>query len=62
MKLAATKKETTNIMKKMSDYFPSIYNFYPRTYTLPDDLPEFMGMYQNEPKTYIAKPDKGTQG
>ncbi|CAD8050067.1 unnamed protein product [Paramecium sonneborni] len=62
-KLISTKKETTSIMAKMRQYFPSIYNFYPKTYTMPEDLHEFIEDFEKKDGiSYIAKPDKGTQG
>lgn len=48
----------------MNRYFPTIYDFYPRTYSLPEEFQEFHKVYQETKgnKMYIAKPDKGTQG
>jgi tubulin polyglutamylase TTLL11 len=63
MKQLSNKKSTSYYLKKSSEFFPELYNFYPKTYTLPDDFKEFQSAFkESSSKIYIAKPDKGTQG
>ncbi|NWH31259.1 TTL11 polyglutamylase, partial [Chloropsis hardwickii] len=56
-------------MRTMQDLFPLEYNFYPRSWILPEELPLFMAevrmMKDNNPSwkpTFIVKPDGGCQG
>ncbi|NWV64686.1 TTL11 polyglutamylase, partial [Malurus elegans] len=56
-------------MRTMQDLFPLEYNFYPRSWILPEELPlfvsEFRRMKDSDPSwkpTFIVKPDGGCQG
>ncbi|NXH49709.1 TTL11 polyglutamylase, partial [Dicaeum eximium] len=56
-------------MRTMQDLFPLEYNFYPRSWILPEELPLFMAevrmMKDRNPSwkpTFIVKPDGGCQG
>ncbi|NWY74107.1 TTL11 polyglutamylase, partial [Erithacus rubecula] len=56
-------------MRIMQDLFPLEYNFYPRSWILPEELPLFVAevrmMKDNNPSwkpTFIVKPDGGCQG
>ncbi|NXU34506.1 TTL11 polyglutamylase, partial [Drymodes brunneopygia] len=56
-------------MRTMQDLFPLEYNFYPRSWILPEELPLFVAevqmMKDNNPSwkpTFIVKPDGGCQG
>jgi tubulin polyglutamylase TTLL6/13 len=53
-------------LTKMQKDFPSEYNFFPRTWILPQDIKEFTadGAFgtPEKPKTFIVKPDGGCQG
>lgn len=63
MKVLANKRETSYIMAKATEYFPTFFNFYPKSYTLPEEMPLLIRDYkENKDQQYIAKPEKGTQG
>ncbi|NWV40256.1 TTL11 polyglutamylase, partial [Grantiella picta] len=56
-------------MRTMQDLFPHEYNFYPRSWILPEELPLFVSevrrMKDSDPSwkpTFIVKPDGGCQG
>ncbi|NWW29733.1 TTL11 polyglutamylase, partial [Panurus biarmicus] len=56
-------------MRTMQDLFPLEYNFYPRSWILPEELPLFVAevrmMKDSNPSwkpTFIVKPDGGCQG
>uniref|UniRef100_A0A8C0ULL6 Tubulin tyrosine ligase like 11 n=1 Tax=Cyanistes caeruleus TaxID=156563 RepID=A0A8C0ULL6_CYACU len=54
-------------MRTMQDLFPLEYNFYPRSWILPEELPLFVFrvMKDSNPSwkpTFIVKPDGGCQG
>ncbi|NXL99828.1 TTL11 polyglutamylase, partial [Tyrannus savana] len=56
-------------MRTMQDLFPLEYNFYPRSWILPEELPLFVAevrvMKDSDPSwkpTFIVKPDGGCQG
>nr|XP_033816980.1 tubulin polyglutamylase TTLL11 isoform X2 [Geotrypetes seraphini] len=56
-------------MRAMQELFPDEYNFYPRSWVLPDELQFFVAqinkMKENDPSwkpTFIVKPDGGCQG
>ncbi|NWZ36281.1 TTL11 polyglutamylase, partial [Brachypodius atriceps] len=56
-------------MRTMQDLFPLEYNFYPRSWILPEELPLFVAevrmMKDRNPSwkpTFIVKPDGGCQG
>ena len=43
--------------------FPTLYNFFPKTYILPADNSEFMKQFNNKfNKTFILKPEASCQG
>ncbi|KYO23457.1 tubulin polyglutamylase TTLL11 [Alligator mississippiensis] len=56
-------------VRTMQDLFPEEYNFYPRSWILPEEFPLFVAevrmMKENDPAwkpTFIVKPDGGCQG
>ncbi|NXK89365.1 TTL11 polyglutamylase, partial [Formicarius rufipectus] len=56
-------------MRTMQDLFPLEYNFYPRSWILPEELPLFVAevrvLKDSDPSwkpTFIVKPDGGCQG
>ncbi len=57
------KKLTGFYLNKFQEYFPENYDFYPKTFLLPEetaDLQEYMKSNPN--KTFVAKPTAGCQG
>ncbi|NWT18719.1 TTL11 polyglutamylase, partial [Vireo altiloquus] len=59
----------TRAMRIMQDLFPLEYDFYPRSWILPDELSLFVSQFHtakdSDPSwkpTYIVKPDGGCQG
>ena len=59
----ARKKSLAKHLNIMYDIYPEMYDFYPRTFLLPEDankLKEYAGNKRN--KTYICKPDASCQG
>ena len=52
-------------LKVMQKHYPVEYNFCPRTYLLPQDMPEFKKEFRRtnaEPRTFIVKPRHDCQG
>ena len=61
------KAELAKHLNRMRLFFPDDYNFFPRTWILPDEDEEFAMFIQAQKKkarspTYIVKPAGGTQG
>ncbi|KAL3876936.1 hypothetical protein ACJMK2_034716 [Sinanodonta woodiana] len=56
------------VLDQMRDLYPTEFNFYPRTWYLPDQLHQFAcdmrGMMEKKKarSTFIVKPDEGSQG
>ena len=46
----------------MSRYFPDIYNFFPKTYTMPTDKAELRADMKRKKTYFICKPSSGSQG
>lgn len=50
-------------LTKMKKQFPKEYNFFPKTWLLPGDLPDFKSSIKPRgTKVYILKPDAAAQG
>ena len=63
MKLLAHKKMTGFYLNKFREYYPGEFDFYPKTFLVPEDLDEFKEYMSNHPgKLFIAKPTSGSQG
>jgi len=57
------KKKLANNFARMAKVAEIEYTFHPITYTLPDDLDDFLDVVKSKKKkTYILKPDAGCQG
>ncbi|CAD8087330.1 unnamed protein product [Paramecium sonneborni] len=61
MDLLAHKTQSSFYLNKFAQYFPDQYEFFPKTYIIPDELDKFQQEYKST-RTYIAKPDAGSQG
>lgn len=56
------KKKLANNFARMAKVAEIEYTFHPITYTLPDDLDDFLDVVKSKKKkTYILKPDAGCQ-
>ncbi|CAI2360093.1 unnamed protein product [Moneuplotes crassus] len=59
----ANKNNLGRNLMKMNKMHPEEYNFFPKTWVLPNDFSEFLKYYKkNEGKTYIIKPAMLSQG
>ena len=59
------KKTTGWFLNKSQEYWPDNYDFYPRTFLLPEQMKRFITYYEAHSKEkylYIAKPTEGSQG
>ncbi|CAD8067255.1 unnamed protein product [Paramecium primaurelia] len=61
MDLLAHKTQSSFYLNKFAQYFPDEYQFFPKTYIIPDEFDKFQKEYKST-RTYIAKPDAGSQG
>ncbi|CAD8061099.1 unnamed protein product [Paramecium primaurelia] len=61
MDLLAHKTQSSFYLNKFAQYFPDEYEFFPKTYIIPDEIDKFQQEYKST-RTYIAKPDAGSQG
>lgn len=60
MKDLAHKKTTGAFLNKFHEYFPDIFNFFPRTFLLPEQFEAFKTCFEKgEAKLFIAKPSAG---
>lgn len=59
----ANKNNLGRNLMKMYKLHPEEYNFFPKTWVLPNDFPEYLRHYkQNKGATYIVKPAMQSQG
>ena len=61
----AHKKTTGWFLNKFQEYFPDKYDFYPKTFLLPEQYTDFINYFENNRKNkylYIAKPTMGSHG
>ena len=58
----AHKKTTAIYLNKFQEYFPENYQFYPKTFVIPEELDKFRKFIDKEGKICIAKPTAGHQG
>lgn len=61
------KAELAKHLNRMRQFFPEDYDFFPRTWLLPDEEEQFTAFVQRRREkgrtpTYIVKPDEGAQG
>lgn len=50
-------------LKRMSKLFPEEYNFFPKTWLLPSEYPDFKEQFKKgKSRTYILKPESSSQG
>lgn len=56
------KKTMGYYLNKFREYFPEEYDFFPRTFLIPEELEEFTEFSKNSKKIFIAKPSSGSQG
>ncbi|KAL2635285.1 hypothetical protein R1flu_006764 [Riccia fluitans] len=57
------KKSLARNLATMRKMFPSQYKFFPRSFILPNQLPELLSKFNfHKTRTYILKPDNGCQG
>lgn len=67
MSTVAHKAELAKHLNRMRQFFPEDYDFFPRTWLLPDEEEQFTTLVQSRREkgktpTYIVKPDQGAQG
>eukprot|EP00001_Collodictyon_triciliatum_P120098 21045_5 len=59
----ARKANMARNLRRMYKQFPNDYNIIPKTWLLPQELPDFRKVLKrNRNRTYILKPDAGSQG
>jgi tubulin polyglutamylase TTLL11 len=61
----AHKKTTGWFLNKFQEYFPDEFDFFPRTFLLPEQMNKFLNYFEKNKKNnylYIAKPTSGSQG
>jgi tubulin polyglutamylase TTLL11 len=56
------KKTSGYYLNKFREYFPEEFDFFPRTFLLPEELEEFESQSKKTKKVFIAKPDGGAHG
>ena len=57
------KKTTFDILNKFRRFHPKIFNFYPRTFMLPEETDEYSDYHEtHRKKTFVSKIDSGSQG
>jgi hypothetical protein len=62
MQILCRKVSFTYLMKQISDFFPSLYTFYPQSFNLPMELEAFERARAGSDRTFIIKPDTGSLG
>ena len=63
MKDLAHKKTTGSFLNKFHEYFPEVFDFFPRTFLFPEEFEEFKAIFsKTEEKLFIAKPSAGGHG
>lgn len=66
MRDLAHKTQSGYYLNKFREYFPDDFDFFPRSFILPQQWAEFeqvfKGKGKDKDKLYIAKPDAGSQG
>lgn len=63
MKTLSHKKTTGFYLNKFREYYPEQFDFYPRTFLIPEELEKFREYKEENPdKLFIAKPTSGSQG
>jgi tubulin polyglutamylase TTLL11 len=59
---ASRKKALGENLHILAKYYPSLYNFFPKTYIFPTDREVLEADMRDSSKVYIAKPTAGTHG
>ena len=63
MNVIARKDYLARYLNYMQIHHPCEYNFYPRTWTIPRDMPGLRHMFSSKkPRTFIVKPEASCQG
>jgi len=63
MKMLAHKKMTGYYLNKFREFYPDEFDFYPKTFLLPEELDQFKEFKSKHPdRLFIAKPTSGSQG
>ena len=71
LNLLAHKKETGQFLNKFQEYFPNDFDFFPKTFLVPEQNDEFLSYYREQNgkgkskdggKIFIAKPTTGNKG
>ena len=67
MAAAAHKDELSRHIKRLATFFPEEFSFYPKTWLLPEEQEQFddyacRKSSKGKKRTYIVKPDEGSQG
>ena len=67
LKELCQKKDTHFVIDKFKSFYPSKFNFLPISYRLPEDneklqIEMLLQYNKTNPKVFIAKPTKGSQG
>ena len=56
------KASFARLIQKISEYYPTLYSFVPKTYILPFKNSDFMRALKRKKTTWIVKPDSGSLG
>ena len=56
------KTHLTRLMQRMNMFYPSLYNFYPKSFVLPNEKSRFTEAVNLHDQKYIIKPDGGSLG
>jgi len=63
MKMLAHKKMTGFYLNKFREFYPEEFDFYPKTFLLPEEYDQFKEYKSKHPdRLFIAKPTSGSQG
>jgi len=57
------KNETYEVLNKFSAWYPSKFDFYPKTFILPNQYDAYVKYHEaNKKKTFVSKTTSGSQG
>jgi len=56
------KKETAAILKHYQDYYGEAYDFFPKSFLLPEEKSKLEQAMHNKKGTWIVKPSDGAEG
>jgi len=61
MRDLAHKTQTGFFLNKFREYFPDDFDFFPRSFIIPEQYDQFEKVFKSEKnKLYISKPDAGS--